>query len=140
LILRLQLQRNKQFNIIREIQNNNSTRGSTKQLWLRFAQGLSTMAHVSLELGRREPLSGVRAALVWTFGRECNEPEHVVKPISLEIYIATAWLPDVAWPLVQQFLGWRADVQEGVLNYVYYNHCALYRTRRHMQGSMPGRC
>ena len=98
------------------------------------------MAHVSLELGRREPLSGVRAALVWTFGRECNEPEHVVKPISLEIYIATAWLPDVAWPLVQQFLGWRADVQEGVLNYVYYNQCVLYRSRRHMQGSMPGRC
>ena len=97
------------------------------------------MAHVSLELGRREPLSGVRAALVWTFGRECNEPEHVFKPVFFEIYIATARLPDIAWLLVQQFLGWRADVQEGALNYVYYNCCALYRTRRRMQGPMPDR-
>ena len=81
--------------------------------------------------------TATRASLVWTLGRERNEPEHMVKPILFEIYITNSQLPSLIWLLVKQFLGWQAELlQSDILNYVYYNQCALHRLRRRQQGSI----
>ena len=78
------------------------------------------------------------AALVWTFGRECNEAAHVCRAVMLELRMSGHGLQATLWGYIFEFLEpWRCELKFGVVSYTYFTDCALHRVKTRIQGEMP---
>ena len=81
-----------------------------------------------------------QTALVWTFGRECNESSLAIcKLVRIQIHIGKSTVPEIVWKLIAEFLpkSNTVIVHRDFLTYVLFDLLALHRVRTRVQGVIP---